>query len=227
MIEYQIDSDKFANLPEEQKALYNESDGNYQLNVTGVPKEDVTGLKNKIDELLSEKKTVQQKALEAEEKAQAEAIERMKKAKDYEQLYQSSESEREKASRELSELKAQITKQQVKAQSTEIATTLTKDTQRAKLLSEQIQSRLSLVDGEIRVLDANGNLTVSTVEELTNSIKAEYPFLVDGSQAAGGGAVGGSNSGAGDSKQTMSRSDFDALDQFKRAEFFKKGGKII
>ena len=53
-----------------------------------------------------------------------------------------------------------------------------------------------MVDNDVRVLDGNGNLTVSTVEELTNAIKSEYPFLVDGSQAAGGGA-NGSSSGAG------------------------------
>jgi len=63
------------------------------------------------------------------------------------------------------------------------------------------------------------------VQELTQSIKAEYPFLVDGSQAAGGGATGGS-SGAGDAKQ-VSRTDFDAMDTRKRMSFVKSGGKII
>ena len=93
------------------------------------------------------------------------------------------------------------------------------------MLAAQIQSRLSLVDGEIRVLDGTGNLTVSTIEELTSSIKAEYPFLVDGSQAAGGGAIGNS-SGAGDSK-TVSRTDFDGMTQTTRMSFIKSGGKII
>jgi len=60
---------------------------------------------------------------------------------------------------------------------------------------------------------------------LTQSIKAEYPFLVDGSQAAGGGATGG-NSGAGDTKQ-VSRAEFDGYNAVKRMKFVKSGGKII
>ena len=118
-----------------------------------------------------------------------------------------------------------LQKQQVASQAGQVASELTKDVARAKLLTEQISSRLSLVDGEIRVLDVNGNLTVSTVQELTQSIKAEYPFLVDGSQAAGGGATGG-NSGAGDTKQ-VSRAEFDGMDAVKRMKFVKSGGKII
>ena len=224
-IQYKVSAESFDSLDDSQKGLYSQGEDGYTLNVEGVPKEDVTGLKRKIDELLTEKKTVQQKALEAEELAKIETAEKLKKANDYEQLYNSSESERQKAADELATLKANLQQQQVATQASKVAGQLTKDTARAKLLSEQISSRLSLVDGEVRVLDANGNLTVSSVEELTQSIKTEYPFLVDGSQAAGGGATGGS-SGAGDTK-TVSRTDFDAMDDYGRQKFFKAGGKII
>jgi len=224
-IQYKVSAESFDTLDDSVKGLYSQGEDGYTLNVDGVPKEDVSGLKRKIDELLTEKKTVQQKAMEAEELARQETAEKLKKANDYEQLYNSSESERQKAADELATLKANLQQQQVASQATKVASQLTKDTARAKLLSEQISSRLSLVDGEVRVLDANGNLTVSSVEELTQSIKAEYPFLVDGSQAAGGGATGGS-SGAGDTK-TVSRADFDSMDAVKRMKFVKSGGKII
>ena len=224
-IKYSVSTEEFGTLDDSQQSLYSQGEDGYTLNVEGVPKEDVSGLKRKIDELLTEKKTVQQKASEAEELAKAETAEKLRKANDFEQLYNSSESERQKASEELATLKANLQKQQVASQAGQVASSLTKDTARAKLLTEQISSRLSLVDGEIRVLDGNGNLTVSTVQELTQSIKAEYPFLVDGSQAAGGGATGG-NSGAGDTKQ-VSRSEFDAMDAIKRMKFVKSGGKII
>lgn len=224
-IKYSVSTEEFETLDDSQQGLYSQGEDGYTLNVEGVPKEDVSGLKRKIDELLTEKKTVQQKASEAEELAKAETAEKLRKANDFEQLYNSSESERQKASEELATLKANLQKQQVASQAGQVASSLTKDTARAKLLTEQISSRLSLVDGEIRVLDGNGNLTVSTVQELTQSIKAEYPFLVDGSQAAGGGATGG-NSGAGDTKQ-VSRSEFDAMDAIKRMKFVKSGGKII
>ena len=224
-IQYKVSAESFDTLDDSVKGLYSQGEDGYTLNVDGVPKEDVSGLKRKIDELLTEKKTVQQKALEAEELARQETAEKLRKANDFEQLYNSSEAERQKAADELATLKANLQQQQVASQASKVASQLTKDTARAKLLSEQISSRLSLVDGEVRVLDTNGNLTVSSVEELTQSIKAEYPFLVDGSQAAGGGATGGS-SGAGDTKQ-VSRADFDAMDNRKRMSFVKSGGKII
>ena len=224
-IQYKVSEESFDTLDDSVKGLYSQGEDGYTLNVDGVPKEDVSGLKRKIDELLTEKKTVQQKAIEAEESARLETAEKLRKANDFEQLYNSSESERQKAAEELATLKANLQQQQVEGQASKVAASLTKDTARANLLSQQISSRLSLVDGEVRVLDTNGNLTVSSVEELTQSIKAEYPFLVDGSQAAGGGATGGS-SGAGDTKQ-VSRSDFDAMDTRKRMSFVKSGGKII
>ena len=224
-IQYKVSEESFDTLDDSVKGLYSQGEDGYTLNVDGVPKEDVSGLKRKIDELLTEKKTVQQKAIEAEEAARLETAEKLRKANDFEQLYNSSESERQKAADELATLKAYLQQQQVEGQASKVAASLTKDTARANLLSQQISSRLSLVDGEVRVLDTNGNLTVSSVEELTQSIKAEYPFLVDGSQAAGGGATGGS-SGAGDTKQ-VSRSDFDAMDSVKRMKYIKSGGKII
>tara|TARA_R110002020_G_scaffold49341_3_gene140400 strand:- start:6048 stop:6728 length:681 start_codon:yes stop_codon:yes gene_type:complete len=224
-IQYKVSEESFDTLDDSVKGLYSQGEDGYTLNVDGVPKEDVSGLKRKIDELLTEKKTVQQKALEAEELSRLETAEKLRKANDFEQLYNSSESERQKAADELATLKANLQQQQVEGQAGRVAASLTKDTARANLLSQQISSRLSLVDGEVRVLDTNGNLTVSSVEELTQSIKAEYPFLVDGSQAAGGGATGGS-SGAGDTKQ-VSRADFDAMDSRKRMSFVKSGGKII
>ena len=224
-IQYKVSEESFDTLDDSVKGLYSQGEDGYTLNVDGVPKEDVSGLKRKIDELLTEKKTVQQKAMEAEELSRLETAEKLRKANDFEQLYNSSESERQKAADELATLKANLQQQQVEGQAGRVAASLTKDTARANLLSQQISSRLSLVDGEVRVLDTNGNLTVSSVEELTQSIKAEYPFLVDGSQAAGGGATGGS-SGAGDTKQ-VSRTDFDAMDSRKRMSFVKSGGKII
>lgn len=224
-IQYKVSEESFDTLDDSVKGLYSQGEDGYTLNVDGVPKEDVSGLKRKIDELLTEKKTVQQKAMEAEELSRLETAEKLRKANDFEQLYNSSESERQKAADELATLKANLQQQQVEGQAGRVAASLTKDTARANLLSQQISSRLSLVDGEVRVLDTNGNLTVSSVEELTQSIKAEYPFLVDGSQAAGGGATGGS-SGAGDTKQ-VSRADFDAMDSRKRMSFVKSGGKII
>ena len=224
-IKYSVSEEEFSTLDESQQGLYSQGESGYTLNVEGVPQEDVSGLKQKIDKLLGEKKNAQQKALEAEEKAKAEAAEKLKKANDFEQLYNSSEAERQKAAQELNDLKSTIQRQKLTSEASSLASQMTQDTARAKLLTEQLQSRLTIVDGETRVLDTSGNLTVSTIKELATSIKDEYPFLVDGSKAAGGGATGGNSSGAEISK-TKSRADFDQMSPQKRMDFMKSGGII-
>ena len=224
-IEYKVDEEKFSSLEEGVQNLYEKKDTGYQLKVEGLPQqEDVSGLKRKVDELLNEKKTAQQKAAEAEALALKEKEEKLAKEGKWEALYNSSEDARRKSEQSLNDLKNQIERQQVTNNALEVASSLTKDTARAKLLSEKLAERLSVVDGDIRVTDAKGNPTVSTIEELTYQIKNEYPFLIDGSQATGGGATGNSG-GAGDSK-TLTRQDFEALPNHKRMEFIKSGGKI-
>jgi hypothetical protein len=224
-IDYTVDEEKFTSLDEGVQGLYEKNDTGYQLKVEGLPpQEDVSGLKRKVDELLNEKKNAQQKAIEAERQAQAEKEEKLAKEGKWEALYNSSEEARRKSDQSLSDLNLKIERQQINNNALEVASNLTKDTARAKLLSEKLAERLSIVDGDVRVTDQNGNPTVSTLEELTLQIKNEYPFLVDGSQASGGGATGNSG-GAGDSK-TLTRADFESLPAFKRMEFIKSGGQI-
>ena len=229
-IKYNVTSEELAQLDEAQQSLYTQTENGYRLNVEGVistAEADAreAGLRENRDKLLAEKKRIDELKREAEAEARRAEEERLKKANDYEQLYKSSEAERNKASSELKNLQAQIETQRVSRQASEVASSLTKDTARAKLLAEQLTSRLSFVDGELRVLDSTGNLTVSTIDELTQSIKKEYPFLIDGTQATGGG-TSGSTSGTSDSK-TVSRQDFDAMDPHRKMEYMKSGGKII
>ena len=125
-IKYSVSTEEFGTLDDSQQGLYSQGEDGYTLNVEGVPKEDVSGLKRKIDELLTEKKAVQQKASEAEELAREGAEEKMRKANDFEQLYNSSESERQKASQELATLKANLQKQQVASQAGQVASSVNK-----------------------------------------------------------------------------------------------------
>ena len=96
---------------------------------------------------------------------------------------------------------------------------------RAKLLQREISQRLTLVDGELRVTDEAGQLTVSSLEDLTGSIVKNYPFLVDGNQAQGGGAVQ-AQGGAESRSKEMARSDFETLTHTERREFLESGGRI-
>lgn len=124
----------------------------------------------------------------------------------------------------IEEMNSNAQKQQIAAEAGRMAAKLTKDIQKANLLQSQISARLTLVEDQIRVTDDNGQLTVSSMEELEGSIRSAFPFLIDGSQAQGGGAV--RSEGKAQAKLEVTRADFDAMDHRNRAEFVKSGGKI-
>ena len=189
-------------------------------------KEHTTGLKSKVDELLSEKKRVQQEREEARQAVKMEAEERAKADNNYKQLFESQQTETSNLQQEIKTMNEKIKKQHISEQAVKIATSLSKDTQRANLLQQQISQRLTMVDNEMRVTDADGNLTVSSIDDLTTSIKASYPFLIDGSQANGGGAAR-SEGNAKDQTKQIPRAEFDSMDHGKRSQFVKSGGKVI
>ena len=66
MLKYQVES--IEELDESVQALYTEQDGAYVLAVDGIPQpEDTSGLKNKLNELMTEAKEAKRKARELEE----------------------------------------------------------------------------------------------------------------------------------------------------------------
>jgi hypothetical protein len=184
------------------------------------------GLKAKADELLAEKKKIQDERAAAEEAARREAEDKAKNSSDYKQLFESQKQESERIKKELEGMREQTKRQQVATEAARLASALTKDTGRAKLLEQQFNNRLTLVEGQIKVTDDSGNLTVSTIDELTAKIKTDYPFLVDGNQSTGGGASRSGGRADLNSKQ-ITRSDFDAMNQAERAKFAKEGGKVV
>jgi FtsZ-binding cell division protein ZapB len=186
----------------------------------------IGGLKAKNDELLAEKKRVQRERDEAANLAKTEAEEKAKASNDYKQLFEAQKNEAEQLKSKMEELQTNIKRGQIKTTAAKIAAGLTKDTARASLLEQQITARLTLTDDGIKVLDDSGQLTVSTLDDLTATIKTAYPFLVDGSQANGGGASR-SQGGADGGRKKVSRSDFDVMAQSERAKFVKDGGKVI
>lgn len=188
--------------------------------------EETAGLKAKVDELLGEKKRVQQEREEARLQAKAEAEEKAKRENDYKQLFEAQKQESDTLRATIEKMNANLQKTQITAEAGKIASQLTKDTQRAELLSEKISQRLTIVDGELRVTDESGQLTVSSPEELANTIRSKYQFLVDGTQASGGGAAR-SDGRAEERPKEISRSEFDALSHNQRAEFFKSGGSVF
>ena len=187
---------------------------------------EIAGLKAKNDELLAEKQQRQREIEEANNRAKKEAEEKARADNDYKQLFEAQKNEAETLRQTIEKMNYEVNQQKVSKEASKLASALTKDTGRAKLLEQQISQRLTLVDNEIRVTDESGQLTVSSLEELTNSIRTNYPFLVDGSQAQGGGAVRAQ--GRAEVRQReLSRSEFEGLSHYERQQFFEKGGKLF
>jgi len=188
--------------------------------------EEVSGLKAKNDELLAEKKAAQRAKEELDAKARADQERYAKENGQYQELYESQKQEAETLRQKIEEMNYLATRQKVQSEATKIASTLTKDVGKAKLLEEKLSQRLTLLDGEIRVTDDSGQLTVSSLDDLVTTVKNDFPFLVDGIQATGGGATR-SQGRADVGNRQISRTDFEALAQGQRAQFLKEGGRVF
>lgn len=186
--------------------------------------ETVKGLKAKNSELLGKLKSQETSFQEMQAKV-AKLSDENGDQTDLKQLNKALEERVKALTGNIEEMNSNARKQQISAEAGKMAAKLTKDVNKAGLLQQQISARLTLVEDQIRVTDEQGQLTVSSMDELEGSIKSAFPFLVDGSQAQGGGAI--RSEGKAQATNEVTRADFDAMTHSRRAEFFQSGGKII
>lgn len=206
-----LELDKLDGLDDAVKSFYEEKDGKFRLKVDGVP--DVSGLKNKVDQLLTEKKEADRKAKESAEAAEAERQAALAKSGDIDALRQSYEAKLAKREKELmdqlSGLQSQVHGLTVGQTAMAVAVELAMDGS-SDVLLPHVKQRLSMeiVDGQAvtRVLDKAGKPSAMTVEELKTEFAANPAFapIIKASKAAGGGASGGNNSGGGAPKSKAS-----------------------
>ena len=230
MLKYQIDS--LDGLDDSTRALYTEKDGKFVLGVDGLPQgEDVTGLKNKLAELLSEKKEAEQKRKDAEETARKEREEALRKSGNVEELEKSWSEKYTRRETELSQqleterttLSAQIRDLTVGRMATDLAAELAVQGS-AKALLPHLERRLGVEtrDGKptVVVLGQDGKLSAATVDELKKEFASDPAFapLIAGSKASGGGA-GGAGKGGGAAQK---RSDMTPVE---KREFIQAHGQ--
>jgi hypothetical protein len=235
MIEFKLDS--LENIDETLQGLYEQTDTGYQLKVTGIPepeKEDLSGLKNKVDELLREKKAASQKAREAAEEADAARLEAAKKGNDTEALdksWQEKFNAREvELKKELDELSGTLVKLTSGQTATKIAAEIAVQGS-ADVLLPHLERRLrtEFRDGSpvTVVLDKDGKPSAMSIDELKAEFQNSAAFapLIVGTKANGAGRTGG-NESSGAGVNEVSRSEFDRMNQAQRANFAKNGGKL-
>jgi hypothetical protein len=158
-------------------------------------------LRTQNESLISEKKQALREAKDAEMRAKAEAESKAKAAGDYESLYKSAEQAKAEYEAKLAEIQQQTASERIRSESLKLATSMADGTN-AELLQEFIAKRLKYTDEGVKVVDASGNLTVSSIDDLKNEFlkSGKYDALLRGSQATGGGARGSQSLSGGAAK---------------------------
>lgn len=150
--------------------------------------------------LLSEKKaeTEKRKAEQAEKDRLAE--ETARKKGDFETLENGYKEKIANLEKQISDIQAERNHDLIKSQSVKIASQLSSNTHNQEILQMLIEKRLTADNGQVKVTDGKGNLTISTLDELVNEFKngGKFDALIDGTKASGTGATGQNSKSAND-----------------------------
>ena len=219
-----INKEAFGELPEALQEYYKEGDDGYVLDLDGVDDHPtVKGLKTKLDEVLGETKAEREKR-KALEQAQTDAEKKAAEEKgEFEKLYKQAQEQLQAEQKQAREFRDQITQRDIHASAQSIAQQLaSKDAKRASVLADYASKYAKFEDGQINYEIGGVKVTADKVAE---HLKSEYPFLVDGSQATGGGAAG--DGGGAPAGKQITRQQFDTMSQSDRSTFAKEGGKVV
>lgn len=188
----------------------------------------VSAMQAKMNELLGEAKVAKQKAREEREAKEQAKLEKARKEGDYEQLLKSSEKERASLSDQLNKMHHQFSSEKIQKESLRLAAEMA-DGANAELLSEFISRRLKYTDDGLKVLDRNGELTVSSIDDLKAEFQKseKYKSLLRGIKSSGGNAKGNRQTEMNAKSNVMTRSEFEAMDVQSRMDHCKSGGIVV
>ncbi|MCF5418918.1 hypothetical protein, partial [Pseudomonas syringae] len=193
-MKYKIDKAAFDALEPSMQAFYKAQGEDYVLAIEGLPSggEDLEGLKRQNQTLLDEAKEAKRLRREAEEARTQQERDAAKARGDFEQLFTSSEQALAAERAKLADMTASIERRDLTSAASKVATIIAEG-ENAEILAEFIQRRLKVVEGQVKVTDAQGNLTIATLDDLAKEFEKtpRYAALVRGTQANGGGATGG------------------------------------
>lgn len=173
--------------------------------ISSAPKSDdltaeIERLRKHNETLLSEKKaeTEKRKAEQAEKDKQAEELARKKG--DFETLENGYKEKIANLEKQISDMTAERNHDLIKSQSAKMASQLSTNPHNQEILQMLIEKRLTADNGQVKVTDGKGNLTISTLDELVNEFKngGKFDSLIDGTRASGTGATGQNSKSAND-----------------------------
>lgn len=187
---------------------------------------ETSGLKTKVDELLGEKRAAKSKADEAQALADQEALDKAKANKDIETLTASYEAKLKERDDQIGGMLAEnLSKTKSQIASDFLAQYGTGSQLALDAMKREYEQRIDIRDGKTVVLDAGGNLTALSIEDLNKEFVANsrYSDNIKGTQATGGGANGNKGGGGAVMKKPNEMNSTERL-AFKNAdpEGFKK-----
>lgn len=164
-----------------------ESTESTTVDVEALQKE-VERLREHTKTLLGEKKAVQSRAQELEQMQQEAEQKRLEEKQEFEKLWRQEQEQRTKTATELDALRKSIADKERGEAALKVAAELTRDSARAELLKKEALAYIQHTPDGVKIAGPDGDMTA---EQLREHLSKTYPFLVDGSQASGGGASGG------------------------------------
>lgn len=194
-LKFEIDT--LEGLDESLQALYTEHEGKYRLAVEGIDPADELkeALRKEREERAEAKRRLQEYETEAEKRDR----ERLEQQQEFEKLYKTESEQKAKVAQELEQLKREIAEKERREVAMSVTGELTRDTARAEILREKALQFMHHTPEGVKINGPDGDAWDNA--KLTEHLTERYPFLVDGSQASGGGASGSKSSGAAPMKR--------------------------
>jgi len=209
-------------IDESVQELYKQEGDRYILRVEGIPEpEDTSGLKVKVQQLMDEAKDAKRRAKELESQKQQQEVSTAQEKGEFKNLWEQAQAQLAEKDKELQEFTTKIQQKDINIAAHGIGSHLAKsDAKRAEVLADYA-SKYARHDGD-KVQFLVGGMEVDS-SALMDHLAKEYPFLVDGSSASGGGATSSASGGA---TKSLNRADFDNMAASKKMQFIKDGGII-
>ncbi len=190
-LKFEITAEAFESLEENQQALYEKRGDGYRLQVEGIDPADE--LKEALRKEREERAEAKRKLQEYETESEKRERERLEKNQEWEALTKTEKERADKLERELGDMRDTIANEKRNASALSVVSELTRDTARARLLQKEAMQFITHTSDGIKINGPDGDAW--DAKKLSEYLKEQYPFLVDGSGASGGGATGGHKSG--------------------------------
>lgn len=220
-LKFEINQEAFDQLEESQQALYDKHGDGYRLQVEGIDPADE--LKEALRKEREERADAKRKLQEYETESEKRERERLEKQQEWEQLSRTERERAEKLEKELTDLRDKVANSERTTTAESIVAALidknaSGGVQRYNLLRKEAMSFIAHTPEGVKINGPDGSAW--DAKQLGQYLSSEFPFLVDGSKASGGGAPGSNGGGAVTKKfDQMSGAELSVLRKEKPDEY--------